>query len=114
MNDKLKELIMQHALTETYTLPDGTKLVNVHSRTKCEGRHCVIHNQSGHHMREYPLVWNDASRFFERVCPHGVRHPDPDGMAFQLSLPTGDDGWAVHGCDGCCEAIMSKPSRDWS
>lgn len=31
----------------------------------------------------------------ERICPHGVGHPDPDD--------TNPD--TVHGCDGCCAQV---------
>jgi hypothetical protein len=34
-------------------------LENVHPATACDGRHCVIHNPSNHHMRSWPLVWRD-------------------------------------------------------
>ena len=30
----------------------------------------------------------------ERVCPHGIGHPDPDRP---------HHGGGVHGCDGCCK-----------
>ena len=36
----------------------------------------------------------------ERVCTHGIGHPDPDHIAF---LPKDKCRWeSVHGCDGCC------------
>jgi hypothetical protein len=36
----------------------------------------------------------------ERVCTHGIGHPDPDHIAF---LPKDKRRWeSVHGCDGCC------------
>lgn len=89
-------------LREEFVLPDGKRLANVHAKTRCEGRPCVVHNPTDHHMRGFPLTWRDDRRIFERVCPHGIGHPDPDAFAFQLSLPSGDDGWGVHGCDGCC------------
>jgi hypothetical protein len=97
-----EKLIEQFGLLETYTLPDGTLLRGVHSRLKCAGRPCVVHNPSDHHMRDLPLHWRDDRRMFERICRHGIGHPDPDALAFQLSLPTGDDGWGVHGCCGIC------------
>lgn len=74
-------------------------LVNVHTRDKCAGRHCVLHNPSDHHMREWRLLWRADRRIMERLCPHGMGHPDPDDMAYQRTIG-GDSG--VHGCDGCC------------
>lgn len=65
---------------------------NVHLSEKCEGRPCVVHNPSDHHMRTGELIWRDDKGCFERRCPHGIGHPDPD-----------DIGPCVHhGCDGCC------------
>jgi hypothetical protein len=56
-------------------------------------------------MSDWPM-FTRASRLIERVCPHGVGHPDPDSLGYferVLSvdrvrfLRLGD-----HGCDGCC------------
>ncbi len=69
-------------------------LSNVHLPEKCAGSACVVHNPSNHHMRDWPLNWRDDRGMMERICPHGVGHPDPDSQR--------SDG--VHGCcnDGCC------------
>lgn len=75
-------------------------LVNVHRIYQCQGRACVIHNPSEHHMREWPLTWRDDKGVMERQCPHGVDHPDPDDAAYLTSH--GRWEWTVHGCDGCC------------
>lgn len=75
-------------------------LVNVHSETLCAGRACVVHNPSDHHMRAWRLNWRDDRGLMERICPHGIGHPDPDDMAYQRSA--GRVGHSVHGCDGCC------------
>ena len=40
----------------------------------------------------------------ERICPHGVGHPDPDHLSF-LERLFGEETTrheSVHGCDGCC------------
>lgn len=62
----------------TFILPNGQKLTNVHSPTSCKGPSCTIHGPSDHHMIGWPLEWEDLLGFV-RVCPHGKRHPDPDG-----------------------------------
>lgn len=72
-------------------------LVNVHDETKCWGTACVVHNPSEHHLRDWPLYWRNDRKIFERICPHGVGHPDPDDVAY-----TGD---GVHGCDHCCAPV---------
>jgi hypothetical protein len=76
------------------------ELKSLHPETACAGRACVIHNPSNHHMREWPMLWRGDRRLMERTCPHGVGHPDPDDLAWQISQ--GRDWQAVHGCDGCC------------
>lgn len=77
-----------------------TVLGNVHSPNRCAGYHCVVHNPSDHHMRKWRLNWRDDRGIMERICPHGIGHPDPDEMAYQFRANSGDTG--VHGCDGCC------------
>lgn len=98
----VSELLEKYGLIEKYVLADGTVLRNVHSHLRCAGRPCVIHAPSEHHMRDMPLVWENAERSFYRVCEHGIQHPDPDDLRFKLNLPSGDDGWGVHRCDECC------------
>lgn len=74
--------------------------LRTHSPDQCAGRHCVIHNPSGHHMRDWPVNWRDDIGVMERICPHGVGHPDPDDAAHKRSI--GKDVLTVHGCCGCC------------
>lgn len=82
-------------------------LRSVHPKDACKGRHCVIHNPSDHHMRDWPLNWRADKYLMERVCPcHGNGHPDPDDLAYHRSV--GDDWKAVHGCSGCC--VVSETS----
>lgn len=67
------------------------ELTKVHDRDACRGPHCVIHNPSDHHMRDWPLNWRADRQLMERTCPHGVGHPDPDTL-----------GDGIHACDMCC------------
>lgn len=75
-------------------------LVNVHPPTACAGRPCVIHTPSHHHMDSWELLWRDDTAVFERICPHGIGHPDSD--QFEFWRETGREYKSVHGCDGCC------------
>lgn len=75
-------------------------LKNVHPEAVCLGRTCVIHNPSGHFMSSWPLLWDQDRLMFERVCPHDIKHPDPD--QYDYWGETGREFEAVHGCDGCC------------
>lgn len=75
-----------------YRCENSTQLLkNVHEEGDCHGP-CPIHRKSNHHMRSFPQHWRHDRQIMERICPHGVGHPDPDD-------PTLD---TVHGCDGCC------------
>lgn len=77
---------------DTYITGTGQRLVNIHPRVACAPTACVIHNPSDHAMRSFPTLFRDDRGFMERICPHGIGHPDPDD-------PYADP---VHGCDGCC------------
>jgi hypothetical protein len=79
-------------------------LGNVHNPRKCEGQYCVIHKPSDHKMRSFPLHWRADSRIMERICPHGIGHPDPDDLAYNRRIKR--FGLEIHGCCGvcwCCE-----------
>lgn len=79
---------------------EGIRLINVHDPASCAGRPCVIHAPTEHHMRAWKLHWRDDRSIFERLCAHGIGHPDPDQYAFWESINR--ESLKVHGCDGCC------------
>ncbi len=80
---------------------DGTgRVIFVHDKANCKGPYCCIHNPSSHHMRGWPTLWRDDRYLMERVCPHGIGHPDPDHLAYLPTNVAYTEG--VHGCDGCC------------
>lgn len=90
---------------------DGAgQVIRVHKRnTDCEVS-CCIHNPSDHPLRDARLVWRTAGPLdikpshMERICEHGVGHPDHDSLAYLERIGDHDlhDALAVHGCDGCC------------
>lgn len=92
----------QDKFTDAY----GTVVRQVHRADQCAGRPCAIHSLTDHPMREFPLSWRQSGMgdikppHFERICPHGIGHPDPDDMTYWASH--GMESMAVHGCDGCC------------
>lgn len=82
---------------EPYQLEHSTtQLVNIHDITQCQPNPCTIHNKTDHHMRQWPQHWRSDRAIMERICPHGIGHPDPDSP-----WPNNSHQW-VHGCDGCC------------
>lgn len=80
----------------SYTIVGGQVLIGVHSPDKCAGEYCTIHNFSDHHMVEWPQNWRPgfSRAYMERICPHGIGHPDPDEINFE--------DFQLHACDGCC------------
>lgn len=89
--------------TELYV--DGTgKHIEVHEKTALCAISCVIHNPSDHPMKDFPTYWRHDRQLMERICPHGVGHPDPDHIA-HVARTFGKKAAildANHGCDGCC------------
>lgn len=88
---------------EEYITGTGQTLL-VHDKRHCEGRNCSIHNPSNHHMKDWPTHWRDDRNLMERICEHGVGHPDPDHIDF-IAKKYGEDtaiAESIHGCDGCC------------
>jgi hypothetical protein len=57
--------------------------VKTHGRSVCEGRPCVIHNPSDHHMKDWPLSFRmDLGALAFRRCEHFAEHPDPDSLSY--------------------------------
>ena len=55
-------------------------------------------------MITWMLHWRDDTNILERICPHGIGHPDPDTVTF-LKVKFEERGKVytdAHGCDGCC------------
>ncbi len=82
---------------------DCTSYLRVHDPADCEGRGCGIHNHpSDHPLKEAPLNWREDSGILERICKHGVGHPDLDAALYLASIGKGVEN--VHGCcaQRCC------------
>lgn len=78
--------------------------LRTHTAEHCAGPVCAVHRPTEHHMRRWPMVWRSERALLERLCPHGVGHPDPDHLAF-IRQKYGEleaHYESVHGCDGCC------------
>jgi hypothetical protein len=82
---------------EKYVMENTDITLVVHESDMCIGEYCTIHNKSDHSMRSFPQQWRGDRGIMERICPHGIGHPDPDSP-----WPAESYEW-VHGCDGCCE-----------
>ena len=80
------------------------QLILVHRQVNCKGFNCVIHCPSHHVMSHLPTHWRWDRYMMERICEHGVGHPDPDDIAYTKQND-------VHGCDGCCSPEVTDPIR---
>jgi hypothetical protein len=81
----------------------GRRFERIHRIEQCQrrpNRACVFHAPSVHHMRNWPLHLRETG-LIERLCPHGIGHPDPDSLAYFLES---DLDYSRHGCDGCCRS----------
>jgi hypothetical protein len=87
------------------TLENSLEQLYVHPEFACSGRYCTIHNKSDHLMRSFPQHWRADRAIMERICTHGVGHPDPDEYKLE-----GFDSLSemVHGCDGCCDGAYDS------
>ena len=81
-------------MAELYITGSG-QAVYVHEYGQCRYGPYPIHNVSDHHMVDWPTHWRDDRKIMERLCHHGIGHPDPD-----CHNAIADGG--AHGCDGCC------------
>jgi hypothetical protein len=79
----------------------GNELFGVHEADQCLRAYCPIHNVSDHPLKDAPQRWNRAKGSMERVCAHGIAHPDPDDYKARAIK-------SVHGCDGCC--VLVEPT----
>lgn len=103
---------------EVYTTGTGQRLL-VHRERDCAPP-CPIHSPSDHPLAEARTHWRGDRVLMERVCPHGIGHPDPDDLARKSAL-LGEDAsieeYGVHGCDGCCSVVNTlnaTPAREES
>lgn len=88
----------------------GGQVIFAHRREDCaEDAFCAVHKPSQHCMSTFPQHWRTDRQLMERICPHGVGHPDPDHMAFyaQHHSPAQVAAESTHGCDGCCRGYAS-------
>jgi len=82
--------------------PSASLLKHVHPKSVCAKQKfaCAIHRPSDHHMVSWVLHLRETG-LVERICPHGIGHPDPDSVAYFNRR--GEGAYlGVHGCDGCC------------
>lgn len=100
--DLVTELDSMTEVTEIF----GGETIRTHTKDRCAGGPCCIHNPSDHPLRDLPLHWRPTIGLMERICRHGVGHPDPDSLHYETMVYGVDYAKArsVHGCcpESCC------------
>jgi len=93
---------------EDFTISNGQRL-HIHNRGICTPP-CAFHAPSQHHMRNWSMLWRDDRHLLERLCEHGVGHPDPDQLEHLHRIEASSSYiqmQSMHGCDGCCRKVNS-------
>jgi hypothetical protein len=113
------DITEQDALPESYhPFPEGFAEVKLehspvilmaHGPDRCKGEKCALHNRSSHGMRAFMQHWRSDRQLMERICPHGVGHPDPDQWDYLVKKYGKRHASAefVHGCcwERCCRTV---------
>ncbi|GAA4363023.1 hypothetical protein GCM10023146_01940 [Nocardioides caricicola] len=84
-------------------------MTSVHTSDQCAGRAygCWVHEVLSHALSDAPVVFRDDKGTAERICEHGIGHPDPQDAAYWWHEHGRDI--TPHGCDGCC-----RPFPEWA
>lgn len=82
----------------------GNALYFVHPQSPDCDEGCVIHNPTDPNKDTFPPLWRGDRSMMERVCPHGIGHPDRDQIRYwERTLGEAEArAQATHACDGCC------------
>lgn len=78
-------------------------VLRTHERNEdCEQNGCALHNPSDtvQNRERWPYNWRTDRGILERICEHGVGHPDIDSANFLRRIGKAEEN--VHGCDFCC------------
>lgn len=78
------------------------QVLTAHDNSACKGRYCSVHNPSPEAEAVGERWWRKDRGMMERICPHGVGHPDRDEIAFRERAGLETEYFGMHGCDGCC------------
>lgn len=91
-------------------LSSGQKIMAHHKDVCAAQASCCIHKPSDHHMKNWKMYWRDDTKVMERICEHGIGHPDPDHLSHQRQfLRIDEQEWdSIHGCDSCCRGEGKK------
>lgn len=106
MSDDYDYVSLDHAAEPVFGAQrEGPHVLRTHPVSLCiNDPNCCIHNPSKHPLDSAKMNWRGDRGLMERICEHGIGHPDPDDIAYKRRTQ-GDryaSAMAIHGCDGCC------------
>ncbi len=109
--DRMDEAMEARGDMTIVELANGRKFY-AHGKAQCSGDNCCIHNPSDHVLKDAPYWWRGDLGLMERLCEHGIGHPDPDSLA-HIRREGGDpeEGFGIHACDGCCRATAGRTTE---
>ena len=88
-----------------------TQVIWAHDSSQCaQDSVCSIHNPSAAAEAIGVRHWRNDRKMMERICTHGIGHPDPDQVSYWKSVGLDTFTLGVHGCDGCC--LMEDDKED--
>lgn len=109
MNPRIKAALAKVCDIPDHMEPWFDSLGNVwavHATNMCFSP-CPIHSPTDHVMKNFPLIMRmrGSSPLMERICHHGIGHPDPDHLSFYKEKYGEESAYyeSIHGCDGCCK-----------
>jgi hypothetical protein len=85
--------------------------IMAHEPGKCAAQTCTLHNRTDHGMRAFMQHWREDRGLMERICPHGVGHPDPDQWDY-LVMTYGKRAAKVEFVHGCCHERCCRTVND--
>lgn len=88
-------------MSDRILLENTSTYLDCHEEDVCCGGVCSLHRRTTHHMRKYRQHWRADRLVMERICEHGLGHPDPDDYTLTGRAQMG----ALHACDGCCALL---------
>ncbi len=92
---------------------DGVYVLTTHTINEGCAYGCVIHNPDRNaveNVEHWQYNWRTDRGIMERICEHGVGHPDSDSARFLDGI--GQSYQNIHGCDGCCSRKPGQPLRN--
>lgn len=91
------------------TIPPEIYVLRTHEEDESCEEGCVIHHPSDtvQNRENWPYNWRGDRGIMERICEHGIGHPDWDSARHFERI--GQSWQNIHGCCGiCCTRVREN------